>query len=98
MTGPTRTTPRTVALDALMRVDEGAYANVMLPTLLRSSGLEPRRAQTTDLVYGTLRRRRALDAPLEPLLDRDRRSRCRYEPHSAWAPTSWWMASRRTPQ
>jgi 16S rRNA (cytosine967-C5)-methyltransferase len=68
----TRTTPRAVALDALVKVDEGAYANVMLPGLLRSSGLEPReRAQTTDLVYGTLRRRRALDALLEPLLDRD---------------------------
>ncbi len=66
------TTPRTVALDALVKVDDGAFANVLLPTLLRSSGLEPReRAQTTDLVYGTLRRRRALDALLEPLLDRD---------------------------
>ena len=68
----TSATPRDVALDALVKVDDGAYANVLLPTLLRSTGLEPReRAQTTDLVYGTLRRRRALDALLEPLLDRD---------------------------
>lgn len=68
----TAATPRDVALDALVRVDDGAYANVLLPTLLRSTGLEPReRAQTTDLVYGTLRRRRALDSLLEPLLDRD---------------------------
>jgi 16S rRNA (cytosine967-C5)-methyltransferase len=68
----TTVTPRDVALDALVKVDDGAYANVLLPTLLRSTGLESReRAQTTDLVYGTLRRRRALDALLEPLLDRD---------------------------
>ena len=65
-------TPREVALDALVRVEEGAFANVLLPTLLRSSGMEQReRAQTTELVYGTLRRRRSLDALLEPALDRD---------------------------
>ena len=65
-------TPREVALDALVRVEEGAFANVLLPTLLRSSGMEQReRAQTTELVYGTLRRRRSLDALLEPVLDRD---------------------------
>ncbi len=64
--------PRTVAIDALVRVEEGAYANVMLPALLRRSGMEQReRAQTTELVYGTLRRRRSLDALLAPVLDRD---------------------------
>lgn len=68
----TVTTPREVALDALVRVEDGAYANVLLPGLLRSSGMEQReRAQTTELVYGTLRRRRSLDALLEPVLDRD---------------------------
>ncbi len=68
----TAATPRDVALDALVKVDDGAFANVLLPTLLRATGLEPReRAQTTDLVYGTLRRRRSLDALLEPHLDRD---------------------------
>jgi 16S rRNA (cytosine967-C5)-methyltransferase len=66
------TTPRELALDALVRVEEGAFANVLLPGLLRSSGMEQReRAQTTELVYGTLRRRRSLDALIEPLLDRD---------------------------
>jgi 16S rRNA (cytosine967-C5)-methyltransferase len=66
------TTPREVALEALVRVEEGAYANVLLPALLRTTDLEQReRAQTTELVYGTLRRRRSLDALLEPVLDRD---------------------------
>lgn len=65
-------TPREVALEALVRVEDGAFANVLLPGVLRSSGMEQReRAQTTELVYGTLRRRRSLDALLEPVLDRD---------------------------
>ncbi len=68
----TTPTPRELALDALVRVESGAYANVLLPQLLRSSAMEQReRAQTTELVYGTLRRRRSLDALLEPVLDRD---------------------------
>jgi 16S rRNA (cytosine967-C5)-methyltransferase len=68
----TRATSRDLALVALVRVEEGAYANVMLPGLLRGSGLDPRaRGHVTDLVYGTLRRRRSLDALLEPVLDRD---------------------------
>lgn len=65
-------TARDVALEALVRVDDGAYANVMLPSLLRGTDLDARaRAQATDLVYGTLRRRRSLDALLVPVLDRD---------------------------
>ena len=68
----TVTTPRGIALDTLVQVEDGAYANVLLPGLLRATGLEQReRAQTTELVYGTLRRRRSLDALLEPVLDRD---------------------------
>jgi 16S rRNA (cytosine967-C5)-methyltransferase len=64
-------TARDVALAALVQVDDGAYANVLLPALLRGTDLDTRaRAQATDLVYGTLRRRRALDALLEPLADR----------------------------
>ncbi|MGZ4736123.1 MAG: transcription antitermination factor NusB [Acidimicrobiia bacterium] len=71
MTAP-RPTPREVAIDALIRVDDGAYANVLLPGLLRTTRMEQReRAQTTELVYGTLRRRRSVDALLEPVLDRD---------------------------
>jgi 16S rRNA (cytosine967-C5)-methyltransferase len=68
----TSSTPRELAVDALIRVEEGAYANVLLPQLLRATTMEQReRAQTTELVYGTLRRRRSLDALLEPVLDRD---------------------------
>jgi 16S rRNA (cytosine967-C5)-methyltransferase len=64
-------TARDVALAALVQVEEGAYANVLLPVLLRSTDLDARaRAQATDLVYGTLRQRRALDALVEPRLDR----------------------------
>jgi 16S rRNA (cytosine967-C5)-methyltransferase len=59
---------RDVALDALARVDEGAYANLALPPLLRRSGLPPAdRAAVTDLVYGSLRMRAALDFALAPL-------------------------------
>lgn len=66
------TTPRETAIDVLVRVEDGAFANVLLPGLLRGTGMEQReRAQTTELVYGTLRRRRSLDALLEPVLDRD---------------------------
>ena len=61
--------PRDVALAALERVDEGgAYANLVLPPLLRRSGLTPtQRAAATDLVYGSLRMRAALDFALAPL-------------------------------
>lgn len=64
-------TSRDVALDALVRVEQGAYSNVVLPSLLRTCGLDARdRAFVTGLVYGALRRQRALDAHLSPLLDR----------------------------
>ena len=59
---------RDVALTALERVDGGAYANLVLPSLLRRTGLTPSdRAATTDLVYGSLRMRAALDFALAPL-------------------------------
>ena len=49
-------TSRDIALDVLLRVEGGAFSNVLLPSLLRASTLEDRdRAFTTDLVYGTLR-------------------------------------------
>jgi 16S rRNA (cytosine967-C5)-methyltransferase len=42
---------RAVALDVLVRVDEGAYANLLLASVLRDSGLDGRdRAFVTDLV------------------------------------------------
>jgi 16S rRNA (cytosine967-C5)-methyltransferase len=59
---------RDVALAALGRVDEGAYANLALPALLARSGLGAAdRAAVTDLVYGSLRLRGALDHALRPL-------------------------------
>jgi 16S rRNA (cytosine967-C5)-methyltransferase len=55
-------TSRSVALLALVEIDRGARANVALPRLLRESGLSGRdRAFATDLVYGTVRLRRACD-------------------------------------
>ena len=55
-------TSRETAFAALLRVEDGAYSNVLLPTMLRDSTLDARdRAFATDLVYGTLRQQRALD-------------------------------------
>ncbi len=63
----TPTTSRGVAIDALVRIEHGAYANLVLPGLLGRSGLSRRdRAFTTDLVYGTTRMRRACDWLLAP--------------------------------
>jgi 16S rRNA (cytosine967-C5)-methyltransferase len=61
--------PRDVALAALERVDEdGAYANLVLPPMLRRSRLTlSERAAVTDLVYGSLRMRAALDFAMAPL-------------------------------
>ncbi|MHB1855039.1 MAG: transcription antitermination factor NusB [Acidimicrobiales bacterium] len=53
---------RSVALEALARIDGGAYANIVLPSILRRSGLDSRdRRLATELVYGTTRMRRACD-------------------------------------
>ena len=56
------TPARSVALRALARIDEGAYANLALPPLLERSGLDGRdRHFVTALVYGATRMRRACD-------------------------------------
>jgi 16S rRNA (cytosine967-C5)-methyltransferase len=56
------TKARLVALDALVRVDDGAYAHVVLPAMLAQSALDDRdRAFATDLVYGTVRQQRRID-------------------------------------
>ena len=53
---------RALALQALLEIEAGAYANLALPRLLDSSDLETRdRAFATELVYGTTRMRRACD-------------------------------------
>jgi len=59
-------TARSVALDAIGRViDDGAYSNRLLPSLLARSGLETRdRAFAMELTFGTLRRRLPLDAAI----------------------------------
>ncbi len=64
-------TTRAVARDVLLRVEDGAYSNLVLPETLRRTGLSARdRAFVTDLVYGTLRARRRLDDRLATHLRR----------------------------
>ena len=61
------TSARDVARRVLVRVDDGAYSNLVLPEALRRTSLRDRdRAFATDLVYGTLRAQRRLDARLAP--------------------------------
>jgi 16S rRNA (cytosine967-C5)-methyltransferase len=69
---------RRLAIDALLRIDtDRAYANIVLPAMLRRSRLDTRdRAFVTELVYGTTRMRRACDwlvdrflmSPVEPVV------------------------------
>jgi len=62
---------RVVALDALVRVEDGAYAHVVLPAMLAQSNLSDRdRAFATDLVYGTVRSQRRLDDLLAHVVKR----------------------------
>jgi 16S rRNA (cytosine967-C5)-methyltransferase len=61
-----RVSARAVALEALLRIEDGAFANLVVPQLLQRSDLDERdRAFVTELVYGTTRRRRALDWVLD---------------------------------
>src|SRR5256885_13736737 len=64
---------RQVAVDALVRVDEeDAFANLLLPGMLDRSKLPARdRALVTELVYGTLRMRRACDWLIDRFVERD---------------------------
>ncbi|HUR49610.1 MAG TPA: transcription antitermination factor NusB [Acidimicrobiales bacterium] len=62
---------RTVALEALDAVDNGAFANLVLPKLLDACDLERRdRDFATALTYGTIRMRRAVDYLIDSLVDR----------------------------
>lgn len=63
--------PRTIALAVLRRVEkEAAFANLALDAELSAAGrLDPRDAAlATELAYGVLRRRAALDRALAPLV------------------------------
>ncbi len=57
--------PRRAAYEILQRVDDGAFADVVLDTILDRSKLEPRdRRLVTELVYGILRLRGRIDFAL----------------------------------
>ena len=59
-------------MEALLRIEQGGYANLVVPSLLSDSGLSERdRAFATELAYGTTRMRRACDHLLDPHLRRD---------------------------
>src|SRR4051794_34316520 len=63
------TAARRLAVEALVRIDEGAFANLVLPPLLERSGVDRReRDFVTELVYGTTRMRRACDFVLDPFV------------------------------
>ena len=66
-------TARRIAIEALERIEkDGAYANLLLPTLLAESGLDERdRAFVTEVVYGTTRMKRAVDYLADRFVDRD---------------------------
>lgn len=67
------TTSRQLALRCLMRIEhEGAFANLVVPAELATSGLDARdRGFVTDLVYGTTRMRRACDALVDRFVLRE---------------------------
>ncbi len=61
--------PRALAAQALIRIERGGYANLVLSGLLEESGFPPRdRNFAARLVYGTLERQRTLDARLNCFL------------------------------
>ncbi len=58
---------RALAIDLLVRIEDGAFTHVLVPDRLRHSGLAARdRSFVTFLVYGTVREQRRLDALLSP--------------------------------
>jgi 16S rRNA (cytosine967-C5)-methyltransferase len=69
---PVEDPPRRAALDTLAAVRErDAYANLVLPGLLRQRGINGRDAAlATELCYGTCRARGLLDAVLQSCTDR----------------------------
>ncbi|WP_043638614.1 RsmB/NOP family class I SAM-dependent RNA methyltransferase [Nonomuraea candida] len=69
---PTRDQARNAAFDVVRAVDErDAYANLLLPRLLRERGIKGRDAAlATELAYGTLRGLGTYDAIIETCSDR----------------------------
>ncbi|GAB3205731.1 RsmB/NOP family class I SAM-dependent RNA methyltransferase [Marinactinospora thermotolerans] len=67
---------RRIAYDVLRAVDtRDAYANLLLPSLLRERGVSGRDAAlATELTYGALRRQGTYDAILDACVDRSLRS------------------------
>ncbi|MHB8466555.1 MAG: transcription antitermination factor NusB [Acidimicrobiales bacterium] len=62
---------RRTAVEALMRIEEGAYANLVLDGLLTRSGMGASdRRFTTELVYGSTRMRRSCDWLIDRFLMR----------------------------
>src|ERR1700742_3174073 len=62
-----RDTSRGVAIAALVRAEQGGFANLDVPARLGRTALSDRdRAWVTGAVYGTLRRQRYLDEILVP--------------------------------
>ena len=85
---------RGVAFEALRRIDDGAYANLVLPALLGDTELNGRdRAFVTELVYGTTRMRRACDW----LVDRFVESRVEPDVRAALRLGAYQLAFVRTP-
>jgi 16S rRNA (cytosine967-C5)-methyltransferase len=65
---PSPTTARQLALNVLLQVQGGAYADVALHRVLTTASLPAQeRAFATELVYGTVRRQRTLDALITQL-------------------------------
>jgi len=65
------TSARRLAVDLLVRIDDGAHTHVLLPAALGASDLDARdRAFVTDLVAGTVRLRGAIDYLIGRVADR----------------------------
>ncbi|KPQ37140.1 MAG: 16S rRNA (cytosine(967)-C(5))-methyltransferase [Phormidesmis priestleyi Ana] len=59
-------TSRQIAFEALRAIDRGAFADVVLDRKLKASQLSTQdKGLVTELVYGTVRRRRTLDALID---------------------------------
>ena len=66
---PAGVAPRRVALEALVRIEEGAFANLVVPAVVGRSGMSERdRALATELAYGVTRMRRACDFLIDRFL------------------------------